>query len=272
MDNLNYEEIFQSLIKISGNEISKFEQLCLLIHSIFLKKDIKPFNKESLIENWNRDFYKIVFYYTTNQYKKIQLEIINDKINEKANIILKLFQEFTTEEIISNLSLKDEMIKKLDYNRINETIQELENFIEINFIFFIKKQINNNSNNNNNNFNNNNNNNNNIFSNSIPYNQNYYMNNNNTPYSNPFFSSNGVPGGNLVGPNSDIFNRQNPFQNQKIKYDPIGPFGTFGGPNSSPPNFFPTNNNPFDNPFNLNNNINYNPGGFGKGFPFNKYN
>lgn len=54
---------------------------------------------------------------------------------------------------------------------------------------------------------------------------------------NPFFSSEGgmVPGGELVGPESDIFSKDHPHNmlkkpGAKIRYDPIGPFGTFGGP------------------------------------------
>ncbi len=54
---------------------------------------------------------------------------------------------------------------------------------------------------------------------------------------NPFFSSEGgmIPGGELVGPGSDIFSKEHPLNMQKkpgakIRYDPIGPFGTFGGP------------------------------------------
>ena len=48
---------------------------------------------------------------------------------------------------------------------------------------------------------------------------------------NPFFNSGGV-GGNLVGPNANIFR---PNQPKIPKYDPIGPFGNFGGPNQKKP-------------------------------------
>jgi len=56
-------------------------------------------------------------------------------------------------------------------------------------------------------------------------------------FNNPFFSSQGgmIPGGELVGPESDIFSKEHPHMQKKpgakIRYDPIGPFGTFGGPN-----------------------------------------
>jgi hypothetical protein len=53
---------------------------------------------------------------------------------------------------------------------------------------------------------------------------------------NPFFSTEGgmIPGGDLIGPGSDIFSKGHPHMKNKpgakIRYDPIGPFGTFGGP------------------------------------------
>lgn len=52
--------------------------------------------------------------------------------------------------------------------------------------------------------------------------------------SNPYFSTEGgmVGGAELVGPNSDIFAHEHPHMQKipgaKIRYDPIGPFGTFG--------------------------------------------
>lgn len=64
--------------------------------------------------------------------------------------------------------------------------------------------------------------------------------------SNPFFTSEGgiLGGGMLVGPNSDIFSRQHPQMQKKpganIRYDPIGPFGTFTNDklNNNNNNFF----------------------------------
>lgn len=53
---------------------------------------------------------------------------------------------------------------------------------------------------------------------------------------NPFFSSEGgmIPGGELIGPQSDIFSQEHPYMQKKpgakIRYDPIGPFGMHGGP------------------------------------------
>ena len=54
---------------------------------------------------------------------------------------------------------------------------------------------------------------------------------------NPYFSTGGGNiGGSLVGPQSDIFSGNFPGQpnfgniNPNIKYDPIGPFGTFREP------------------------------------------
>ena len=63
-----------------------------------------------------------------------------------------------------------------------------------------------------------------------PYDGNLFIGGNN-----PFFTSGGgyCPGGELIGPNSDIFfggNNMQQSQRFKIRYDPIGPFGTFGEP------------------------------------------
>ena len=56
------------------------------------------------------------------------------------------------------------------------------------------------------------------------------------PIPNPYFSTGGGSvGGNYVGPTSDIFTghmfpQPMPGIHPTIRYDPIGPFGTFGGP------------------------------------------
>jgi len=207
---------------------------------------------------------------------KVNLEIKNDP-NTEGQILVKIFshsnQNSNNVNIDSTLKMNENMISSIDYNNLNETIAEFEQFLNITYINEIKKSFQNSGNNNLSSNNNNNNMNINNYNNQ-GYNPssnysgfqggevdpnynlqtNIYNNQNFGNFPNPYLSTGGGSvGGNLVGPNSDIFTGGNQFPHPNqgtkpaVKYDPIGPFGTFGGPDPDLANFSSTD--PFQNPF-----------------------
>ena len=239
MEKLTYNEIMKNILSVTGNEISNIERLFLLFHAIFLKQ--KFFLKENkLIDSeWNSEYGRAIFEYSYKNEKFI-FEIKKDQntnnisvsVKSKANNIKSL-------NITSTIRDDDEKFQKINYDNLDETIKDLENYVKNTYIKEIENSFAPSSNNSN--------------FNPLNYEQyNYFRSGgevdpNNllrsnlgqgmyNPMPNPFFSTGGGSvGGNLVGPTSDIFTGHmfpQPMSgiHPTFRYDPIGPFGTFGGP------------------------------------------
>ena len=218
---MNYDDLYEKILSIVGLQISKFEQNCLLIHTILLKKGFVLFEKDSFInDDWNKEPNKCLYKYN---FQNIEYEL---QIQDKSPLDLQLISRksiYSDPLSKSNFSL-NLCDFKVDFSKLNETVQSLEEMISINLLNSKKKL------------------------NSTPMINNGYFNQNINPLisnnpslfypessifdPNPFFNSGGV-GGNLVGPNSNIFRPNQP--NIRPKYDPIGPFGNFGGPDKKKP-------------------------------------
>ena len=252
MNDLNYNEIFKNLLQASGNELSRFEQFSLLIHAIFLKNSFIYKDNKFLESDWNREYDRASFEYTfigRDSEVKVKVELKKDP-NDANNILIEIncvssANANNTLNISSSIDLRDDMCKKIDFESLDETIKDLEKNIKEKFFKEIIKTgesqpVSNNppnySNiNMNTNFNQ-------PFSYGGEVDPNRYLMGNiqgggYNPMPNPYFSTGGgaVPGGNLVGPTSDIFTGHmfpQPMSgiHPPIRYDPIGPFGTFGAP------------------------------------------
>lgn len=237
LSNIPYNELYEKILKVTGVCISRFEQISLLIHSILLKKGYCLYDKGSILnEDWNKEPNKVVFKYIYNSLE-YELQIVD---NEQLEITL-----IGRKSVYSDPTLKRNKTLKIsdfnvDFTNLNETISDLESFIYKNLLEAPSKIQQNYDQN--------------ILqgrkNDYIPQNpRNNYFPSGNIPSGNPenifnpnpFFSSGGV-GGNLVGPNSAIFNPNQP--NFGSRYDPIGPFGLFGGPNKKDP-FGPNKKDPF---------------------------
>jgi hypothetical protein len=258
MNYSNYDELFKNLLQISGNELSKFEQYSLLIHAIFLKNQYIPNEKKILDSDWNKEFDKAIFEYSfTVNNNEVKFSILLEKDKENPDKILILIngtntRNSSTFKITSSVDLNHEMCTKIDFDNLNTTVLDFENFIKDILFKEIARSCENNNNQNNQNNNQGN------FSNIIDPRNNYpfiygqevdpnaLLNRNinqggYNPIPNPYFSTGGGPvGGNLVGPTSDIFignmnPRLIPGIHPTIRYDPIGPFGTHGGPQKPDP-------------------------------------
>jgi hypothetical protein len=235
MNNLDYDAIFSTLIQKVGN-ISNFEQLALLLHAIFIKHNLA--NSDHLSPEWNKEYGVCEFRYhpkRNNNTMDILLTLIQE--NNGFTIKVQAKKDNNTQTFSISFSNNDEAINKIDYNNLNETIKDLEKRIRSTCLEDIMKTLDTHT----------------VVNNSIPnYNPNPYIydpiftseefdpNKDLHVYNpegglqpNPYFSTGGgaVPGGNYVGPNADVFsgNFVRPPGGHKIRYDPIGPFGTFGG-------------------------------------------
>jgi hypothetical protein len=225
--NKDYNTLYKKTLDVVGNEISNFEQIALLIHCILLLNGLKSKESNILVHpDWNKEYGYGIFEYVlnTNNNVKVKITIKSDE----DLIIINGIAVYNNEKnnINTSFSITNEKFKKIDLNNLNNTITEFESFIKKNVLESIIEMDKNQQN----------------------YKSNYYISGNiyNNPNSsnfprynpsntsndpNPYFSSGGIPGGNLVGPNSNIFGGiGNSNSNNPIKYDPIGPFGTFGGP------------------------------------------
>ena len=216
--NLNYDELYEKLLSVVGLQISAFEQLSILFHSILLKKGFSSTVKDSIVnEDWNKESNKCIFKYV-NQTLEYELLIL-----DKTPLELQLVGRksiYSDPSFKSKLTINQSDIK-IDYSKINETVRDLEELISNNLLNTPRRTE--------------------PFQNFYnPYNEirpnnNYPTYINPNPYNpenifdpNPFFNSGGIGGGNLVGPNSNIFNPNRP--RYAPRYDIIGPFGNFGGP------------------------------------------
>jgi hypothetical protein len=215
--NLNYDELYEKILSIVGLQISNFEQLSLLFHCILLKKGFKGVEKESVVnDDWNKESSKCIFRYL-NQTLEYELQILDKTPLELQFIGRKSIYSDPT--LKNKLSINQSDIK-IDFTKINETISDLEELVSNNLLNSRRAEPPQN------NFN--------PFYDNRPTN-NYPTYINPNPYNpesifdpNPFFNSGGIGGGNLVGPNSNIFNPNRP--RLAPRYDIIGPFGNFGGP------------------------------------------
>lgn len=241
MDKLSYDEIFKKILSITGNELGNIEQIFLLFHAIFLKHNFSYKDNKFIDNEWNKEYGKALFEYSYKN-AKVSLELKRDtnaeniQISIQSSVINNNRSNFNT-----TLSENDEKITKINFENLNETIKDLENFVETTYINEIEKSLSSGflNNFNNNSQGNNNNNNYNFYREEFDPNsllrtnlgQGVY-----NPMVNPYFSTGGGSvGGNLVGPTSDIFTghmypQPMPGIHPTIRYDPIGPFGTFGGP------------------------------------------
>jgi len=229
-----------------------FQKLCILFHTVLLKNNHTStdiVSKETLKTNANAFAYEkpglIKQLKLTNDSEKMCIEVLN---NQEDKTKLKL-------------AFNNPIVSKINFDNLDTTITGFESYIR-EFLIPSQKECANVS-----------------FSysenvirpnkpQSGPNNYMFHPNslgqpNPNFPELNPYFTTGGNPGGNLVGPNADIFNQQynqnvpnkgglqigptkgglqydpkdlcpnlkggihNPFG---IRYDPIGPFGLFGGP------------------------------------------
>lgn len=253
MNDLNFNEIFKNLLKVSGNELSRFEQFSLIIHCIFLRNNYSYSESTKYLESdWNKDYDKAYFDYLLKGRQKeikIKVELKKDPLDENK-IIIQINCVLSTSEnnnlsINSSIDLREDMCKKIDFENLDSTIQDLEQFIRDKFFKEIQKLIEIQDQSNPSSLSENNINMNTRINQQFNYggevDPNRYLMRNITgggynPLPNPYFSTGGGSvGGNLVGPTSDIFTGHmfpQPMSgiHPQIRYDPIGPFGTFGAP------------------------------------------
>jgi hypothetical protein len=242
MDKLSYDEIFKNILSITGNELSNIEQTFLLFHAIFLKHNFIYKENRIIDGDWNKEYGKAVFEYTFKNAKVI-LELKKDP--NANNILISLQSKGPNNNNVNiNTTIRedDEKITKINFENLNDSIIDSENFVKSTYIEEVKNSLSSGTNSNSN-FNVN-------YSN---YEENRYFRSGGevdpnrllitninqggyNPIPNPYFSTGGGSvGGNLVGPTSDIFTghmfpQPMPGIHPTIRYDPIGPFGTFGGP------------------------------------------
>lgn len=225
---MSFNELFSDLIKKCGTNLSKAEQLFIAIHSVLLKH---KFTDQSKYSEWNTDYNQAEFYY---KYDQTDVRMKLNVEGQKLRIVLHCRLSNNTSNIESVMNLDNNIITQIDYNNLNDTLEPLERHIRDNCISEVIKFNDNNKQSN-------------IRPGEQPHmyippdyseiDPNFHTGINQggfQPFPNPYFSTGGGNlGGNLVGPNSDIFsgkfNPSLPGQG-RIRYDPIGPFGTFGKP------------------------------------------
>jgi hypothetical protein len=283
MNDLNYNQIFKNILKVSGNELSRFEQFSLIIHAIFLRNNCKYCEEEKYLEpDWNREYDKSFFDYVLKGQEnevKIKVELKKDTLDENK-IIIQINCDSTISQnnklsINSSIDLREDICKKIDFEDLDSTIQDLEQFIREKIFKEIQKLLKTQNGSSASNLLESNINMNTRINQTLNYggevDPNRYLMGNITgggynPMPNPYFSTGGGSvGGNLVGPTSDIFTGHMFPQPMSgihpiIRYDPIGPFGTFGAPDKKNDNkkYDPLfGGNPFDGTFP---NINKKPG------------
>jgi len=242
MDKLEYDEIFKNILSITGNELSNLEQTFLLFHAIFVKHSFVYKNNRIIDGEWNKEYGKALFEYTYKN-AKICMELKKDPNTNNILITLQSKgQNNNNVNINSTIKEDDQIITNINFEKLKETIKDLENFVKNTFIQEIQNSLKSSASSNIN-FN----------VNSANYDEfNYFRSGGEVdpnsllrinlnqggynPIPNPYFSTGGGSvGGNLVGPTSDIFTghmfpQPMPGIHPTIRYDPIGPFGTFGGP------------------------------------------
>jgi hypothetical protein len=241
MDKLSYDEIFKNILSITGNDLSKIEQIYLIFHTIYLKHNFSLKDNKYIDNEWNKEYGRAKFEYTYKN-AKISLEL---KPEANTNNIQICIQSRGSNNNNTNFNTtlfeNDEKLTKINFENLSESIKDLENFVKTTYINEIDKSLMSGSANN---FNVNQ-------TGNVSYGDyNFYrepFDPNNllrsnlgqgvyNPMTNPYFSTGGGSvGGNLVGPTSDIFTgHMNPQPmsgiHPTIRYDPIGPFGTYGGP------------------------------------------
>jgi hypothetical protein len=253
MNDINYNQIFKNILQVSGNELSRFEQFSLIIHAIFLRNNCTYSEGTKYLEpEWNRDYDKAYFDYILkgrDKEVKIKVELKKDPLDENKILIeincVSSANQNNKISINSSIDLREDMCKKIDFENLDGTIQDLEQFIREKFFKEIQKLSESQEQPNPNNLMGNNINMNTRINQPLNYggevDPNRYLMGNITgggynPMPNPYFSTGGGSvGGNLVGPTSDIFTGHmfpQPMSgiHPPIRYDPIGPFGTFGAP------------------------------------------
>jgi hypothetical protein len=235
MSDMNYDSLFKKLIDLGGGQLSNFEQTALLIHSIFLMNEFTTEDNKLLDTDWNKDYGIAVFKYTLKK-NGISISTTMTIKEESNNLIISVTSQkagggSTTNSITLN---KTDDLNAIDYNDLAGSIKSLEKRLQDDCINSIKKLTEMNTNPNL------------YYSDPDVYDPIFSGEEFNPnkiriggsydPFPNPYFSTGGgaVPGGNYVGPNSDIFSGNFPKPGQpqggsKVRYDPIGPFGTFGG-------------------------------------------
>jgi hypothetical protein len=240
MSENNYDSLYNKIIELAGNQLSNFEQLALLIHSVFLMNDFTVEDNKLLNSEWNKDYGSATFKYIIKR-NNISGEAtlsIKEEYN-KLTISIKYQQGNNSKSYMLSYNKNENYFTNINFNNLNSTIKDLEKRLCFDCIDSIKESLNSNVNN--------------IYTNPDNYiydpnfsgeewdPHNIRIGGNQDIFPNPYFSTGGgaVPGGNLIGPNSDIFTGNFPRPGQpgssKIRYDPIGPFGTFGGPNKKDP-------------------------------------
>jgi len=264
-----YQKLFDLLCQHTNgfDTLNDFQKKALLFHTVLIKNNNIPLiilNKEDIISNQAQFFYHIPSLITS-------LKLTNDK--DKIEIQCIDYEEGKTKVKIAHDNIA---LKNIDYKNLNETIKGLENYILDNILPSVPQ---NNSQNNYSQFNSNSYkqhentsfNFNNIFKNNLNSGTNFPFEGkvgqtyeNWEMKSNPYFNSNGMKGGDLVGFNSDFF--KNPYGGSGnfmggykdpfvgglspnlgtgvnnpygIKYDPVGPFGNIGGPDDPDSQMFP---------------------------------
>jgi hypothetical protein len=241
MNNSNYSEIYKNFIQLNGSELSKFEQIALVIHAVFIKNNFVYQNNTKLLDSdWNKTYNKAEFEYVYKGNCNVKVDI--STADGQINIKVSASCQGNNTNFNTTLQVDDEKLTKLDFNNLNDTISDIENFIKNTYINEIEK----------------------IITSSVPQNNNTLIIHPDeiirdprnfgqpdpeifpggnvqgggfNPFSNPYFSTGGGSvGGNYVGPNSDIFTggfqggNIHPSGQPGVRFDPIGPFGVFGGP------------------------------------------
>ena len=226
MTTSSYQDIYNELVKLTQLQtFTEFQKKALLFHAVLIKnnnKPLLPYDKENFQSNSS------VFTYEYPPSVIISLKL---KYESDTNKISIDSTDYKQDKIKMKLSCDSSSLKGIDYTNLNTTIIGLEKYLQENFIPKITEQYSSMPNNTkqqnsyqdfNSEFKLNdiykNNLNTNTYSTSSSYN--YMSGNFNNPEMNynPFFSTGGtggLTGGNLVGPNSDVFNfqQQNPYNN-----------------------------------------------------------
>ena len=133
MNYLNYDEMFLNIMQMYGNELSKFERYALIVHMIFMKNKFKYKEDKLIDEEWNKEFDKAYFEYSTvTENNEITIQIHMKKDPEDADsIVINLQANCPNKnknlDINSNINLKDPKVQKINFNNLDETIVEKSN-------------------------------------------------------------------------------------------------------------------------------------------------
>src|SRR5690349_9330990 len=122
MSDQNYNDLYENLLKISGNEISSNELYVLLVHAVFLKNGfILKEGNAILNSDWNKEYGKFYFEYSVpinaggNGVIKVYFTTKQDNSNKIEINLSGKGNNNTSVDINTSLSLQDNHAKKIDF-------------------------------------------------------------------------------------------------------------------------------------------------------------